>query len=101
MTTLKETAQGYEPKQTLNIADLESFDINEPTELRTGIDKDDKEFEYYVLIREDKEYRIPNGVMNDIKNILLVNAEHDKEVNTFAVKKTGEGLKTRYSIVTI
>lgn len=39
--------------------------------------------------------------MNDIKNLIAANAKHDKEVTTFAVEKSGEGLKTRYSIITL
>ncbi len=101
MVTLKDVAQAYEPKHTQNIADLDKFDISELVEVRKGIDNDEKEYEYFVLVRDEEEYRIPNGVMNDIKNIIEANAKHNKDVKIFSVEKTGEGLKTRYSIVTL
>ncbi len=101
MATLKETALAYEQKHVLNIADLESFDVSEPIFIRTGKDEDGKDYSYFVLIRDEEEYRVPNGVMNDIKNLITANAKHEKEVNTFSVEKTGEGLKTRYSIITL
>ncbi len=101
MATLKETAQGYVPKQTHNIADLESFDISEDVQTRKGTNGDGEKYEYFVLVRDEEEYRIPNTVMNDIKNIIDANAKHDKEVTMFAVEKTGEGIKSRYTIVTL
>ena len=101
MTTLKEAAQAYEPKKTLNIADLDNFDVSEPIEERNGKDTDGKEFFYSVLIRDAKEYRIPTGVIADIKNILSAYEKNGKDVSTFAVTKTGEGINTRYSIVAL
>ena len=49
MATLKEEATAYEPKQTLNIADLDRVDLSFPMEDRTGKDKEDKEFDYKVI----------------------------------------------------
>lgn len=80
---------------------MESFDINEPVEQKTGTDKDQKDFEYFVLTRDAQEYRIPNGVMGDLKNIIAVNEQHGKEVSTFAVTKTGEGMQSKYSVITL
>ncbi len=101
MATLKETAQEYEPKQTHNIADLESFDISEDVQTRKGTNAEGEKYEYFVLVRDGEDYRIPNTVMNDIKNIIEANAKHGKETNMFAVEKKGEGIKSRYTIITL
>ena len=101
MATLKDAAENYEQKKTLNIADLENFDISEPTEERDGTDKDGKAFAYTVLIRDEKEYRVPNGVLKTIKGILAANAKHGKEITRFAVEKTGNGLDTEYQVISL
>ena len=59
MVSLKEAALKYEPKKTKNIADLENFDISEPIEENSGEDDQGKKFEYYVLVRDGEDYRIP------------------------------------------
>ena len=94
MASLKETAQGYIPKQTLNIADLDRVDISFPVEDRTGTDSEGKEFSYKVMIANNLEYRIPNTVLEEIKKIL----ELKPEVNFVNVTKAGSGLSTRYSV---
>ena len=101
MVTLKETAQAYEPKHTLNIADLEKFDISEPIEERDGKDNEGKSFNYKVLVRDGEDYRIPNTVIESIKNILEANAKHGKELETFSVEKSGEGMNTKYQVVSL
>jgi len=70
MTSLKETAKAYEPKTTMNIADLEKVDISLEVEDRTGTDAEGKEFAYKVLVVEGKEYRTPNTVLEEIKKIV-------------------------------
>lgn len=40
--TLKEEAKAYEPKRTLNIADLDRVDLSYPIEDRTGKKTNDK-----------------------------------------------------------
>ena len=101
MATFKETAENYQPKRTANIADLETFDVSEPTEEREGKDHDGKTFKYTVMIRDGTEYRVPNTVIETVKGILEANAKHDKEVTTFSVEKTGEGMNTKYQVITI
>jgi len=99
--TIKESAENYESKKTANIADLENFDISENMEEREGTDNDGKKFQYNVLIRDGKEYRIPNTVLESLKGILKANAKHDKKVTVFSVEKSGEGMNTKYQVVTI
>ena len=99
--TFKEAAEEYEPKKTANIADLDKFDISEPIEERTGKDNDGKEFKYNVLIRDELDYRVPNTVLEIVKGILTANAKHDKKVTTFSVEKTGEGMGTKYQVISL
>ena len=94
MTSLKETAEGYEPKLTLNIADLDKVDLSFPIEERSGTDKEGKTFEYHVMIANSQEYRVPNTVLEEIKKILKLKPEA-KFVN---VTKKGSGLATSYSV---
>jgi hypothetical protein len=99
--TFKEAAEEYEHKKTANIADLDKFDISEPIEERTGKDNDGKEFKYNVLIRDGEDYRVPNTVLETVKGILVANEKHDKKVSTFSVEKTGEGMGTKYQVISL
>ena len=101
MQTMKEAAENYEAKKTANIADLEKFDVSEPIEEREGKDNEGKVFKYNVLVRDGVDYRVPNTVLETVKGILEANAKHDKEVTTFSVEKTGEGMNTKYQVVSL
>ncbi len=101
MVTLKDAAENYEPKRTANIADLDKFNVSESIEEREGKDKDGKYFSYNVLVRDGDEYRVPNTVLETIKGILDAAAKHDKEVNTFSVEKKGEGMNTKYQVISL
>jgi hypothetical protein len=72
MTSFKEQAKAYEPKQTLNIADLERFDISTELEERTGTGSDGKDYIYQVVIIDKVEYRVPNTVLEETKKLLAV-----------------------------
>lgn len=98
---MKEAAENYEPKKTANIADLEKFDISEPIEEREGKDSDGKVFKYNVLVRDGEDYRVPNTVLETLQGILAANAKHEKQVTTFSVEKTGEGMATKYQVVSL
>ena len=39
--------------------------------------------------------------MDTIKNLIEANAKHDKEIKYFSVEKTGEGMKSKYSVITL
>lgn len=101
MGTLKDEAKAYEPKKTLNIADLDKFDINEPVEQKTAEDAEGAEFTYYALIRDEQEYRIPNGVMNSIKNMIDAYSDKGQELKQLSVTKTGSGMQTKYTVVPV
>lgn len=94
MVTLKETAQAYEPKTTLNIADLDRVDLSFPIESRTGKDKDGDDFNYKVMIVNGIEYRVPNTVLEKIKEML----DLKPDLKFVKVEKSGSGLATRYAV---
>lgn len=94
MATLREEAQAYQPKQTLNIADLDRVDLSFPIENRTGTDKEGKEFKYKVMVVNEIEYRTPWTVLEEIKKMLKLKPE----LTHVKVNQTGSGLNTRYSV---
>lgn len=94
MASLKETSQAYEPKVTLNIADLDRVDLSFPIEERSGINSKGEEFFYKVLVVNGIEYRTPNSVLEEIKKIL----EIKPEVTHIKVTQSGSGLKTKYKV---
>ena len=94
MANLKDTAVAYEPKITLNVADLEKVDILTEMEDRTGTDDKGIEFNYKVLVIDGKEYRTPNTVIEEIKKILSLKPD----VKFVKVTKSGSGLNTRYAV---
>jgi len=69
MVSLKDTATEYEPKLTLNIADLDKVDISFPVEDRSGTNAEGKDFEYKVMVANNLEYRVPNTVLEEIQKI--------------------------------
>jgi len=44
---------------------------------------------------DDEEYRVPTSVLKSLKVIL----EDKPDLKFFKVKKTGEGLKTEYTVI--
>jgi hypothetical protein len=92
--TILDMAKGYEPKKTLNIADLDKVNVDFVPEERTGTDSDGKEFRYNVVVQENKEYRIPNVVFEELQKALKIRAD----IKSFKVIKKGSGLNTRYNI---
>ena len=96
MATLKDFAKSFIPKQTKNIADLNEVvtDI-EIYHDGKGTDKDGKDFTYSYVKLNNEEYRIPDLVIGQLKDLL----ESNPKMTKFKVKKTGEGLKTRYTVI--
>ena len=90
MTTLKETAQGYESSHILNIADLKEVSVN------LDVQEDNKvEFPYKFIEIESKKYRVPASVLINLKVLL----EDNPNMSKFKVKKIGEGMNTSYTVV--
>ena len=96
MSNLKEAAQAYEPKQTLNIADLDKVDLTMDMKIedKEGKDENNKIYTYQVMIINDISYRVPGSVLEKIKEML----ELKPDLRYVKVEKTGSGLATRYSV---
>jgi hypothetical protein len=96
MGTLKDYAKTYVAKKTKNIADLAevsaSVDIYHDG---MGTDGDGEEFTYSYLEINGEEYRVAGSVIGQLKDLL----EANPNLSRFKVKKTGEGLKTRYTVI--
>lgn len=88
--TLKEEAKEYQPSQIKNIAELE----NVSTDLNIHEDNE-AEFPYKYIIVEGEKYKVPISVIASLKDLLEENADLKK----FKVKRTGEGLKTKYTVI--
>lgn len=96
MQKLKDVVQNVEIKTTKNIAELEQFSLqNVNAELKKGMNQVGEEFEYWVTYVGEDEYRIPIGVMVQIKTLLSNNPNADLA----RVVKTGEGMKSKYQLV--
>ena len=95
MANIRESAKAFVPKQTKNIADLEKVDLEWPVEHRKGKDKDNKDFEYDVVVKDGEDYRIPASVLNAIKTIV----EAKPNQKTVRVIKKGTGMNTEYTVI--
>lgn len=93
--TIKEEAKAYESQSVGNIADLPKVSMNFPVEDREGTNDDGKTFKYKVAVIEGNEYRVPASVLKSLKAIL----EDNPNLQTFKVKKTGQGLATEYTVI--
>jgi hypothetical protein len=95
MATLKEDALAYEPKQTRNIAELEAVSVDQEIKLEVRKNSDGEEYSIAIINVAGVEYRVPNSVREQVKQIL----KEKPELKTFKVSKTGEGLKTTYTVI--
>lgn len=95
MASLRETALAYEAKTTKVISDLKSFKANLDVKTFEGEKKDGEEFSYQYVEVEGGWYRIPEPVLAQMKVML----EDNPEITDFKVKKTGEGIKTVYTVL--
>ena len=97
MGTIREEAIAYEPKQTLNIADLDKVSIDELTLLQSEEKpgKDGNPFTYKYFVLDEKEYRVPITVIEEIQKMLKLKPE----LKFVKVIKTGTGqYNTKYAV---
>ena len=95
MATLRESAQAYEPPQTLNIADLDKIPIDLELKDGTGKDKEGQEFKYKYAEIEGKQYRVAGSILGGIKAIL----QKVPNLQFVQVIKQGQGMNTRYQVI--
>lgn len=96
MKQIKDFVKEYEPPKLFgNLAELDEINLND-----LSIEQREDEFDgevqtnYYTKIG-DVEYRVPLSVLNSLKAIV----EARPDINKVRVTKTGEGKKTRYTVI--
>ncbi len=95
MSSIKESAKGYIPKATKNIAELQSVSVDLALFEGKGLDKDGKEYLYNFIEVNGENYRIPDKVLADLKSIF----EKKPTLKSFSVTKKGTGLNTQYTTI--
>ena len=95
MSNLKEAAKGYEPTQLKNIADLESVNLDVNFEKVTKDKADGSTYDVNLIRIDGEEYRVPNSVLEKMQILL----KEKPELKKVKVVKSGEGLKTNYTVV--
>lgn len=87
---IKEKAQAYEPSQIHNISELN--EISTDMEVKS---EGEVEFPYDYIEINNERYKVPVSVFASLKAILQENPNLKK----FKVKKTGEGMNTKYTTI--
>jgi len=95
MAQIGEMAQNYEPPQTKNIADLDKVSVKLEVFQKTFKEGTIEEFTLNLVSVDGVEHRVPTSVLSTLKDILAVRPD----LEFFKVTKTGEGLKTKYSVI--
>ena len=92
MAKLSEEAKNYVPMQIKTVAELDV--------ISTDLDLlEDTEAQYpYKYIEVGKErYKVPDSVLASLKEILAEN----QNITKIKIKKSGEGIKSKYTVVPI
>lgn len=91
MASLSEEAKNFESRAKVNnIADLQS--VSTDLEVKEEVEA---EFPYKYVVVEGSKYKVPTSVLASLRAIL----EENKDLKKFKVKKTGEGMETRYTVI--
>jgi len=93
--TIRDEAKAYEPKQTTkNISELNSVSTDLVLE-DDSFEFEGKEIKQKVIVVNGERYRMPVSVIRDLKVIL----EDNPNLKNFKVKKTGQQMETRYTVI--
>ncbi len=95
MASLKEEAIKYEPKTTLNIADLDKIPLSLDLKDGSGKTKEGEEFTYKYAIVDGKEYRVAGTIIGGIKAIL----QKMPTLEFVSVIRSGQGRDTKYTVI--
>lgn len=96
MASLKQASQDYKPIEIKNIADLDVVSIDLDLKTEEGINQEtQKSFSYEYIEVDGEKYRVPVSVKKSLQAILKQNPK----ITKFKVSKTGEGLKTTYTVI--
>lgn len=100
MGTIKEEAQAYEPKTTKTVDQLDKVSVDMVlTDDEYEIEEDGKPKTVHQKIFnvEGEDYRVPDSVLKDLK--VIIGDKQFKDLKFFKVTKTGEGFKTKYTVM--
>ena len=97
MASIFDEALAYEPPQTKNIAELEKVSTSIEVEEKEFTKEDGTTFKIKIVTVDGEAYRLPTSVLKSLKAI----REEKPDLKYFKVKKTGEGLKTEYTVITL
>ena len=93
--TIKDEAKAYEPSTaTKNISELQSVSTDLLLE-DDSFEYEGKEIKQKVVTVAGERYRVPISVIRDLKVIL----EDNPNLKQFKVKKTGQQMETRYTVI--
>ena len=95
MTSIKEQAKEYQPQQIKNISEVEVVPVDLEVVDNDFTDSEGKPFTVKVVNIDGEDYRVPISVLKSLKAIL----EEKKDLKTFKVVKTGEGMNTSYTVI--
>ena len=95
VNTLKEEAIKYEPKTTLNIADLNKIPLSLELKDGSGKTKEGEEFTYKYAVVDEKEYRVAGTIIGGIKAIL----QKMPNLEFVSVIRSGQGRDTKYQVI--
>lgn len=91
MGSLKDEAKAYEPKAKVkNISELQTVDTD-----FAMLEDTEAEFPYNYIEVNNERYKVPASVLANLKAIL----EENPNLKKFKVKKSGEGMDTRYTVI--
>lgn len=93
---LKQEIENYQPTEFKSISDIESINVDIELHQKEATTKEGKLFTYkYFIDADGTEVRIPLQVIAQLKEHLQANPA----MTRFKVRKTGEGLKTQYTVI--
>ncbi len=91
MGSLKDEAKQHEPKAKVkNISELPSVETDLAVLKETEV-----EFPYSYIEVDGERYKVPASVLASLKVIL----EENQDLKKIKVKKSGEGMDTRYTVI--
>ena len=95
MASVKEASKDAKTNETLNVADLDRFDINLELHDRVYNKSDGEEFTIQVVEVDGQDYRVPKSVLVQINNLRT----NGKEFDFVNVIKSGTGMNTTYQVL--
>jgi len=95
MGTLKDEAEAYEAPQTKNITELDKVSVDVVVEDAEFNRSDGTTFAIKTINVNGAFYRVPISVLKSLKEIV----KEKPEVKFIKVNKSGEGLKTTYTVI--